>query len=179
MNKLSLSSLGAANPGWAGIAGLALFACMAAFYFSALRPEETRLEQLREESLHQRQRSEPAAAEAPKAPAEKLAAFYAYFPRPDHLPDLLEKIFGAAQRQSLVLDQGEYRPVKEPVGELMRYQVVLPVQGTYPQIRKFVDGALADVPSLSLEGIQFERQKVGDAAVAAKVRFVVYLENRS
>jgi hypothetical protein len=42
-----------------------------------------------------------------------------------------------------------------------------------------VDGALIDVPTLSLDSIQFERQKVGDASVDAKVKLVVYLGQRS
>ena len=57
----------------------------------------------------------------------------------------------------------------------MRYQFTLPVRGTYPQIRKFVDGALADVPALSLDSIQFERRKIGDATVDAKLKLVVFL----
>jgi hypothetical protein len=65
------------------------------------------------------------------------------------------------------------------VGRVMRYQVTLPVRGTYPQIRKFVDGALAQVPALSLDGIQFERRNIGDATVDAKIKFVVYLGKKS
>jgi hypothetical protein len=56
---------------------------------------------------------------------------------------------------------------------------MLPVRGTYPQIRKFVDGAMAEVSTLSLNSIQFDRQKVGDPMVDATVKLTVYLGKKS
>jgi hypothetical protein len=92
---------------------------------------------------------------------------------------LLAKIYGAAERQSLKLEQGEYRAVADNVSKLTHYQVMLPVKGTYPQVRKFVASALTEVPNLSLESIQFERQKVSDTIVDAKIKMVLYLGRRS
>jgi Tfp pilus assembly protein PilO len=165
--------------GWPGMAGIALLVAAGAFYVATLLPQQARLQELRSQSHRQRQAAQRPESEAPIAPAQKLAAFYGLFPAHEALPDLLEAVYGAARKQALVLEQGEYRPIKDTLGDLVRYQVTLPVRGTYPQIRKFVDGALAGVRTLSLESIQFERQKVGDPAVEAKVRFVVYLGNKS
>lgn len=170
---------GAANIGWPGILGLGLLIAIGGFYVSTLAPQELRIEDLRKETMHLRQRAKQSNNDVPRAPAEKLAAFYGFFPPTAELPDLLGKVFDAAKRQSLVLEHGEYRPLKESVGSLMRYQFTLPVRGTYPQIRKFVDVALAEVPALSLDSIQFERRKIGDATVDAKLKLVVFLGNRS
>lgn len=167
---------GAAILGWPGILGLGLLVAIGVFYVSELVPQQTRIEDLRQQSLQLRQqRAKLSDSDAPHAPAEKLAEFYAFFPPPKDLPDLMQKIFGAAKRQSLILEHGEYRALRDSVGRLTRYQVTLPVRGAYPQIRKFVDDALAEVPALSLESIQFERRKIGDATVEAKVKMVVYL----
>lgn len=168
-----------ARLGWPGMLGLALLAAVAVFHVWTLAPQQLRLEDLRQERLQLRQRAKLAANAAPQAPAEKLAAFYAFFPPPKDLPELLEKIFGAAGQQALVLEQGEYRALNDGAGGLMRYQLTLPVRGSYPQIRKFVDRALAEVPALSLDSIQFERRKIGDATVDAKLRMVVYLGSAS
>lgn len=175
--KLSdaLPGAGATSLGWPGMLGLALFASTGGFYVSTLAPLQLRIEGLRQEHLQLQQRAKSPDRDAPRAPAEKLAAFYGYFPPSRDLPDQLEKVFAAAKRQSLVLEHGEYRVLKDSVGRLMRYQFTLPVRGTYPQIRKFVDGALADVPALSLDSIQFERRKIGDATVDAKLKLVVFL----
>jgi Tfp pilus assembly protein PilO len=174
-----LLGLGAASLGWPGILGLGLLVAIGGFYVSTLAPQQMRIEEMRQESAQLRQRTKRSDSDAPHAPAEKLAAFYGFFPPPKDLPDLLEKIFGAARQQTLVLEQGEYRALKDSVGKLTRYQFTLPVRGTYPQIRKFVNSALAEVPALSLDSIQFERRKIGDATVDAKVKLVVYLGTKS
>jgi len=163
----------AVNPGWQAVLGLIVFAGIAVLYVFGIVPEQERLDQLRLQAAHAHRGLQ--AADRAKTQPEMLAEFYAFFPPPGRLPDLLERVFNAAKRQDLVLEQGEYRAARDSVGELTRYQIALPVRGTYPQIRKFVDGVLADVPSLSLEGIQFERHKVNDSAVEAKVKLVVYL----
>jgi len=170
---------GAARLGRAGILGLGLLVFIAGFYFSAFRPEQMRVEDLRKQVATLADRRARAAAEAPKTPTDKLNAFYGFLPPSNHIADLLEKIYGAADRQKLKLEQGEYRAVRDNVTRLTHYQVMLPVKGTYPQVRKFVAAALAEVPNLSLESIQFERQKIGDSTVDAKVKLVLYLGQRS
>ncbi|MBK5104033.1 MAG: hypothetical protein JJE42_07275 [Burkholderiales bacterium] len=170
---------GAAILGWPGTVGLGLLVAVGGFYVSTLAPQQLRIDELRQEHAHLRQLAKQSADDAPKGPAEKLAAFYAFFPPSKELPDLLQKVYGAAKRQSLVLEHGEYRALKDSVGGLTRYQFTLPLRGTYPQIRKFVDEALAEIPALSLDSIQFERRKIGDATVDAKLKMVVFLGRSS
>lgn len=169
---------GTASLGWPGVLGLGLLVSVAGFYVSTLAPQQSQLDGLRQETMQLRQQAKTSADDAPQAPAEKLAVFYAFFPPSKNLPDMLDKIFAAAKRQSLVLEHGEYGVFKDGVGGMMRYQITLPVRGSYPQIRKFVDAALGEVPALSLDSIQFERRKIGDAMVEAKLKFVVFLGNK-
>lgn len=172
---------GAASLGWPGILGIGLLVFACGFYYSTLRSEQTRLDDLRQQIAKAReQRAAPADdAGAPTTSADKLAAFYGFFPRRSELPDLLGKVFVAAKGQGLQLEHGEYRMLRDNAGGLTQFQLTLPVRGTYPQIRKFVDGAMAEVSTLSLDSIQFDRQKVGDSAVDAKVKLVVYLGKKS
>lgn len=171
----------AASLGWPGMLGLGLLLLACGFYYSTLRSEQSRLDGLHQQIAKQReQRAAPAeGAGGPTTPADKLAAFYGFFPRPGDLPDLLAKVFAAAKAQGLQLEHGEYRVLTDNVGGLTQFQITLPLRGTYPQIRKFVDGAMAVVPTLSLESIQFDRQKVGDPAVDANVKLAVYLGKKS
>jgi hypothetical protein len=165
---------GADNLGRSGILGLGLLAFVAGFYFSTYRPEQMRLEELRSQ-ISKLEESRARVGEAPKSPGEKLNEFYGFLPPSNRIADLLERIYGAAEQQKLKLEQGEYRAVRSSVSRLTDYQVTLPIKGTYPQVRKFVATALAEVPNLSLESIQFERQKVGDSTVDVKVKLVLYL----
>ena len=162
--------------GWPGAVGLGLAVFAAAFYWSWLKPEEARLELLQRASDRAGQQAAMAGLPRPLATEEKLESFYQFFPRTNGVPDQLEKIYGVAEKQALRLDQGEYRAVRDGVGRLVRYQITLPVKGTYPQIRQFVGGVLVSIPSIALENIQFERQKIGDVAVEAKIKLTMYLE---
>jgi hypothetical protein len=169
---------GAESLGRSGVLGLGLLAFIVGFYFSAFRPEQMRLEELRTQVSQLEDIRSRAAREEPKTPSDKLNAFYGSLPPSNHIADLLRKVYGAADQQALKLEQGEYRAVRGSVSRLTDYQLILPVKGTYPQVRKFVAAALTEVPNLSLDSIQFERQKVGDSTVDAKVKLVLYLGQR-
>ena len=60
-------------------------------------------------------------------------------------------------------------------GKLWRYEIVLPVHGTYPQVRVFLAQVLTKIPHLALQSVSFERQKVGDAMIEANIRLTLYL----
>jgi len=167
-----------ARLGAPGVVGAGLLVFLAALYVSSVRPERARLEELQQE-LSQAARHKAEDAARPQSGAEKLALFYGAFPDAAELPNLLGKIFVAAKDQGLRLEQGEYRVVGGADSALTRFQITLPVRGSYPQIRKFVDAALEQVPTLALDSIHFERQKVADATVEAKIRLVVYLGRKA
>jgi Tfp pilus assembly protein PilO len=170
-----------ASLGWSGVLGLGLLVLACGFYFSTLPSDQSRLDDLRQQIAKARdQRAAPAdAAAGPATPADRLTAFYGFFPQPGDLPGLLQKVFTAAKAQGLQLEHGEYRVLGNNEGALTQYQITLPVRGTYPQIRKFVDAAMAEVPSLALDSIQFDRQKVGDSTLDANVKMAVYLGKKS
>jgi hypothetical protein len=161
--------------GKAGSLGLALLILAAGFQAATINPEKKRLQALQQEIHELRQRAAKSSSQEARSPASNLAAFYAFFPAPEDLPQVLDRIYGAAKRQSLVLERGEYKVTKGTVGAMLKYQVVFPVRGTYPQVRKFVDAALGDVPALSLESVHFERQKIAEGALEAKVTLVVHM----
>ena len=169
-----------ARMGWPGAVGLGLAVFCAVFYWSWLLPMQAKLDAVRQSAAQAGDEASLLAGKPrPLSAEEKLASFYQFFPRTSGVPDQLEKVYAAAERQALRLDQGDYRAVREGVGKLVRYQITLPVKGTYPQIRQFVTGVLTDVPSIALENIQFERQKVGETNIEAKIRLVMYLERAS
>lgn len=164
--------------GWPGILGLGLLAFCAAFYASTVGPGQARLGELRAEAARQDRKRPPTLDEDPGYSREALNAFYAFFPPGNHLSEQIGKIYRAAQGQALQLERGDYRATSDGAGQLTRYQISLPLKGSYTQVRKFVAAVLVDVPHLSLESIQFERQRAGDPAVEARVKFVMYLGPR-
>jgi len=162
--------------GWPGAVAMLLFVMSAAICFFLVKPVQDRVVALQREAKNLRL---PLQATSPKQktlnPAEQLAEFYRFFPRQDSASDGMAMLYNAAAEQNLILEQGEYRLMHDRDDKLTRYEVVLPVKGGYVQLRKFIAQALADVPSLSLDGITFSRQKIGDAVVDAQLRFTLYL----
>ena len=162
--------------GWPGVVGLGLLAFCLAFYWSALLPAKTRLAEMQEQagSLGARlahMKTQPQLV----TPETQLAAFYRIFPDFAATPDLLEKLYAAAEASGIVLEQGEYRVVPGKEDKLDRYQVTLPVRGTYPAVRKFLGRVLADLPAASLDSVSFQRQKVGDMTVESQIKLTLYL----
>ncbi|RTL57713.1 MAG: hypothetical protein EKK46_02640 [Rhodocyclaceae bacterium] len=165
--------------GWAGLAGLILSAAAAAFYWRVQLPQEAALLSLADASaaLRSRVAQRRAASQGDISPAAQLEQFYRFFPNAegDALTEALGKIYAAASAENLTLDQGDYRLSPETVGHLVRYDITLPVKGSYPHLRRFLAAALKDVPTLALEGISFNRQAAADIGINAQLRLTLYL----
>jgi Tfp pilus assembly protein PilO len=109
---------------------------------------------------------------------EQLQVFYKNFPAGNKVPDALQRIYRASDAQGLTLDTGEYAWIQSGSERLARYRVSLPVKGTFTQILNFMDTVLQDNAALALENAVFKRDKVDDAAVEAKLVFVVYVDTQ-
>jgi len=166
----------AAALGPAGWAGVALIAAACAGYFAVVAPVERARDAARAEAvaLQDRYRMLGTVGERPGS-AEQLATFYGFFPGLETTADWVGKIFTAAEQGGLTLLSGEYRLTRERDARLARYQIVLPVRGSYLQIRKFVARVLADVPAAALDEITLKRDSVGAASLEARIKLTLYL----
>ena len=57
----------------------------------------------------------------------------------------------------------------------MRYEIVLPVAGSYPQIRDFLRRSLAEIPVLSVDQLSLKRESRNDAALQAELRMTFHM----
>jgi len=92
---------------------------------------------------------------------------------------MLRRLHLNAEDQGLVLLQAEYRPVPDSEGKLVRYQILLPAKGTYPEIRRFLSQASRELPGLAIDGINFQRQQIGDAVLEAQIKLTLFLSTQS
>jgi len=171
--------------GWPGVVGAGMLAACSAFYVSTIEPARARLNETHESVISVQERVKLAANGLnPKGqdrsdltPAEQLAEFYRIFPNEKNMLPWLQKVFDLAETHGIRLNQGEYKVTRDRVGKLVRFEMILPVRSEYPQIRKFLNSLRAEIPILSMEHLQFERQKVNDSEVEAKIRLALYLEH--
>jgi Tfp pilus assembly protein PilO len=161
-----------------GIVGAALLALGIGLWLAVVRPTALEIDAVRAEVADLRTRLRSGGDDGGRAvpgDAAQLENFYGFFPRTDSLPDWLGHIHNAAMDNGLVLESGEYRLQQPKDARLARYQVMLPVRGTYPQLRGFVADVLERVPAAGLEDVVVKRDAIGNPTLDAQLKFVIYL----
>jgi hypothetical protein len=166
--------------GWPGLAGIALIATCGAIYACLLAPLDSRMTESRAQvrSSHGRQLDLSRMA-AEQDPATQLESFYRYFGRESAPTEWLGKLHGIASANGLTLRQAEYRAGDVFAGRLAQYQVVIPLTGTYPQLKRFVASVLLEIPHASLDQFSMQRRNIGDRTVDAQMQFTFFVPEKS
>jgi Tfp pilus assembly protein PilO len=161
---------------WPGLVGLFLVGVAIAVHAWFIPPARDRIESLQREARQLSARTnKDGASHVPPTQRGQLSNFYAFFPSPEGLPALLNDVQLAAEHNGLSLEKGEYRLLRDPQFALSRYQITLPVAGSYAQVRGFVNEVLDRVPSAALEDLAMKRESVGNPQLEARVRFVLFV----
>jgi len=159
-----------------GQAGLGLLGVTVLFVAFVLGPLQARDRALRD-SLERAQRAAaPAAAQAPSL--GKLDSLYGYLQKSEGPTDWLAKLYGISVATGVQLESATYRsPEDKDISskKIQRYEIVLPVQGSYPQLREFMRRALAEIPVLSLDQVSLKRESRNAGAVQAELRMTLHM----
>jgi Tfp pilus assembly protein PilO len=102
--------------------------------------------------------------------------FYKRFPTGASLPKWLNLIDQIAIKQHLVLNRADYKFSQTKQGQLLRYEIVLPLLGKYPEVHQFVVKVLQEIPALALSDLQIKRENSLSPAVEARLVFVLFLK---
>jgi hypothetical protein len=116
---------------------------------------------------------------APPSTNDNLALFYRSLGERNHAEQQLRILFALADKAGLVLSKGEYREAFDSNAHVYTYQLTLPVKGSYRAIRDFAMQSLRAIPFASLDEISFRRDAIGDTNVEARLRFTLYLRDRT
>jgi hypothetical protein len=119
----------------------------------------------------------PALAErsTPLTAAEPPQPFPARFPSIGTLQDWIERIDSAAAAAGVTLQRADYRSASEALPGLRRYQVMLPVKGSYAQVRAFVGALLDGIPAAALTDMELKREGIAANGIEARLVFVIFL----
>ena len=152
--------------GAAGVAGIFLLA--AALFFSSyvVRPLEQR-------SALLAAKTNPAVKT--QAGAEKVAAVYEYLQQGEEPTDWLAKLHAIGAASGVQMKSASYKTHRTDA-RIVRYEIVLPVAGSYAQIRDFLKRSLAEIPVMSLDQITLKREEKG-SAVHAEMRLTLHMVN--
>ena len=146
-----------------GTAALVMLAAAGVFLLLILQPMKD--ERARLESAVSRNVSKPG--------QQNLSAFYGFLESKDETTtDALAKLHAIGTATGVAMQSGNYR-TQQAAGRLERYELQLPVSGSYAQIRDFLNRALAEIPALSLDQMTLRRDGRNDA-VQADLRLTLH-----
>ena len=173
-----------------GLLGLAITLGCGLFYASKIIPINDQIleynesiQQAKLNNAEQKNLSIPLNNVPQQITNDDITKFYARFPDGASLPKWLSLISETAVKQGLLLNRGDYKltqikstPIKSTLGQLSRYEIVLPVTGQYSQIRQFIAQVLYQMPALALSEMQIKRENTLSPTVEARLLFVLMLQ---
>lgn len=162
---------GADRLGLAGVVGIALLASCAGYYAAQVHPLRQHLAALRATDAPPRQAAAPSALDT----GDRLRTFAAGFPDESEVAPTLATIYRLADREGLRFAQGEYRFVRADALGLVQYQIILPVTGTYPQLRALISAVLENVAWAAVTQVQVRRERVARGDVEARIGLTLHL----
>lgn len=162
--------------GLVGLGALLVLAATALVHVLHIKPLETRLKRVDEELQRVEVRAAPDGFKRVSADSreDRVGAFYKFFERPERTEDWLAKLYAVAVASGLELNTADYR-LSESRQRIDRYQISLPVTGTYTQMRAFLENALVEIPVLSLDHASFKRKATNEARIDAEIVLTLHL----
>ena len=110
------------------------------------------------------------------ADTDSLAAFHAYLPAHDSIPDQLKALLEVAQKSGVTLAKADYKPQEEGNTAFLRYQITLPVKAEYAQLQAFIVDALQELPTLTLDSVLFKREQIEAGEIDARIQFILLVK---
>ena len=156
--------------GMTGVAGIALFIAAALFMGFVLQPLKAKNRVLEARAGIGRDLGAVQNANA----ADKVGAVYQYLEKPEATTDWLAKLYAIGKATGVELQSASYK-TQAAGGRLQRYEIVLPLTGSYTQMRDFLKRSLAEIPVLSLDQISLKRENRRDGTVQAELRLTLHM----
>lgn len=123
-----------------------------------------------------RQSALPQAPITLDADADSLAAFHAYLPAHDSIPEQLKTLLEVAQKSGVTLAKADYKPQEDGNTAFLRYQITLPVKAEYAQLQTFIVDALQALPTLTLDSVLFKREQIEAGEIDARIQFILLVK---
>jgi len=154
--------------GVAGVAAIGLLA--AALFFSnfMVKPLEQKNLSLTEAATRQGRKADSAQS------GEKVAAVYEYLRKEEDTTDWLAKLHGIGTATGIQMRTASYR-TQPTEGRIVRYEIVLPVTGSYGQIRDFLKRAALEIPVLSIDQVTLKKEEKKGGSLHAEMRLTLHM----
>jgi Tfp pilus assembly protein PilO len=135
-----------------GLAGIALL--LGALVFSAMVVKPMEEQNI---LLRQKASGRGTAAPANAQSAEKVAKVYEHLKMEQTPTDWLAALHGIGVATGVQVKSANYRTQKTDA-RITRYEIALPVSGSYGQIRDFLKRSLAEIPVMSVDSMALKKE---------------------
>jgi hypothetical protein len=156
--------------GGVGLASLTLVAAVMAFHATVLGPMSAASAELAERA----RRTPRAEGQAAGSAVDKVGAVYDFLRKDESTTDWLAKLHAIGAASRVQLRSANYRSVRSD-GLIQRYEMVVPVSGSYPQIRDFLRRSLAEIPVMSIDQVTLQRRNRNDAVLQGEIRMTLHM----
>lgn len=112
---------------------------------------------------------------------QTLDGFYLNFPTADAIPNTLSALNRIADKHHINLNSGDYKlnKLKQPSASqtpnITQYEMVLPIEGSYPDIRMFMAAILTELPAIAISDIQLKREDTESPFVDAQLILTLFV----
>ena len=103
-----------------------------------------------------------------------IAHLNGLMPKQNEANSKIAQILHAATDAGLAIDKVDYAS-QSYSDSLIKYQIKFPTQGSYTQIRHFINTVLNELPTIALTDIQLKRDDIGSDLIDANIRFNLYV----
>ncbi|VVN39312.1 GspMb/PilO family protein [Pseudomonas fluorescens] len=161
-----------------GLAGMGMLVLALGYGLVGLLPDWQSLQSLSQQTRDATEylaRVEDGSVAAPVVPQRQLDDFRSKLPSQPQATVAIDRIYALAAQERITLSRGEYSLGVDPKTHLARYQILLPVRGSYPQLRRFLHALLGQLPAVVLEDVELQRKKIADTDLTGRIRMTLYL----
>lgn len=107
--------------------------------------------------------------------SHEVEAFRQGLPGQMDATSAINRIYALANAEGITLKRGEYSMGIDAKSRLVRYQMTLPLVGSYPQLRRFIHAVMLAIPAVALEDIDLRRDDIGTTQLEGRIRLTLYL----
>ena len=162
--------------GWCWVTAAAATAVGAAIYFAVLQPARVALQAARTELAQAGAARRQAHAAPPVSQQQQLKVLQGALQTDATPADLVQRMAAIARSEGVALPQGDYQQQIHASTGVLQVHVHQPVRASYPQLRRYLEAVLREVPNASLDQVAARRDNVGQSQLEARLRWSLWIQ---
>lgn len=174
MKKTSLINNIFHNRIFAPVFFITLLAANVIFTLTVIGHQASEIDSLESSINNLRKGEGPHPRSGEEGTADDIAAFMKRIPGEGKLTAVVRSVFNVARNNGLAIPAGEYSPQTVKDGDVSRYVMTFPVEGGYPNIKKFIYDVEMLRQMVAIEEITLKGGSTDSEAIRLNIKISVY-----